>query len=229
MQSVGTIGPLLFSELYLPSRIFCNESHDAIDYICGRGSPKLGASMTDWSQIVEQHAALVWRTARRLLDHEADAADCFQRTFISALELSQRIAVRHWPALLRRLATARALEQLRGRLRDRERFAEITGRGGIQCHVDDKAVDPAAVAQGSELAEQLRRALVEIEPRQAEVFCLASIEEFSYAEIGEQLGITANHVGVILNRAKEALRERLKAHDPATVRAARQVTPTKIV
>jgi RNA polymerase sigma-70 factor (ECF subfamily) len=68
--------------------------------------------MTDWSQIVEEHGPLVWRTAQRLLRHEADTADCFQRTFISAVEVSQREAVHSWPALLRRLATARALDNV---------------------------------------------------------------------------------------------------------------------
>jgi RNA polymerase sigma factor (sigma-70 family) len=64
------------------------------------------------------------------------------------------------------------------------------------------------------LASDLRIALSEIDPRQAEVFCLASLEECSYGEIAEQLQISANHVGVILNRAKAVLRDRLKAHDP---------------
>jgi len=41
-----------------------------------------------------------------LLRHEADSADCFQRTFISALEVTKRETVRNWPGLLRRLATA---------------------------------------------------------------------------------------------------------------------------
>jgi hypothetical protein len=35
-------------------------------------------------------------------------------------------------------------------------------------------------------------------------------------EVGEQLGITAGNVGVILNRAKAALRERLTSHGPAS-------------
>jgi len=32
------------------------------------------------------HGPLVWQTAWRLLGHEADAADCFQETFVSAME-----------------------------------------------------------------------------------------------------------------------------------------------
>jgi len=169
--------------------------------------------MTDWSQIVAEHGTLVWRTARRVLTQEADAADCFQRTFLAALELAQRETVRHWPALLRRLATARALEQLRERMQRRARFATDVA---VDRQVDQEAIGPDSAGSASELADDLRAALSEIDSRQAEVFCLACLDECSYAEVGEQLGITANNVGVILNRAKAALREKLKPHNPAS-------------
>ncbi|MCY2954074.1 MAG: hypothetical protein NTU53_19210, partial [Planctomycetota bacterium] len=45
---------------------------------------------------VREYGPLVWKTAYRLLPSEADAADCFQETFISAMEASCRSPVRHW-------------------------------------------------------------------------------------------------------------------------------------
>jgi outer membrane lipoprotein-sorting protein len=53
--------------------------------------------MTDWSEVVRRHGPIVWKTAYRLLNHEADAADCFQNTFVSAWELSRAEAVRNEP------------------------------------------------------------------------------------------------------------------------------------
>ena len=47
---------------------------------------------------------------------DADAADCFQSTFLAAFQLSNREQVRHWPAVLVRLATARSIERLRSNL-----------------------------------------------------------------------------------------------------------------
>jgi DNA-directed RNA polymerase specialized sigma24 family protein len=41
------------------------------------------------------------------------------------------------------------------------------------------------------------------------VFCLVCIEELSYREVAEQLGLTVNHVGVLLNRARAKLSEKL--------------------
>jgi RNA polymerase sigma-70 factor, ECF subfamily len=179
--------------------------------------------MTDWSQIVHEHGPMVWRTIDRLLQHEADTADCFQRTFIAAFELSQRETVRHWPALLKRLAAHRALEQLRTRIRESGRHAAVSQADGVEEQIDRKSCEPDRAAEVVELGEQLRAALAEIDDQQAHVFCLACIEEFSYQEIADQLNVTANHVGVILNRARASLRPRLKEHDPRSVPAARRL------
>ena len=166
--------------------------------------------MTDWSQIVEAHGPVVWKTARRLLNNEADAADCFQRTFLAAVEFARQQTVRHWPALLRRLATSRALEQLRVRIRERGRQVVFDG----DPHVDHASGDPLELAQTSELAERMRAALCEIDPRQSQVFCLTQLEGLSYDDVAAELGLTVNHVGVLLSRARATLKERLAAFAP---------------
>ena len=70
----------------------------------------------DWQGIVKKHGPLIWQTAYRLLGNHADAADCFQETFVSALQFSRRQRVRNFSALLAWLATARAIDRLRQRL-----------------------------------------------------------------------------------------------------------------
>jgi RNA polymerase sigma-70 factor (ECF subfamily) len=166
--------------------------------------------MTDWTQIVQQYGPMVWRTAYRLLSNEADAADCFQRTFLAALELSRKETIRHWPALLRRLATARALECLRQRRRSAHRSARL-----LESCADRKTTAPDRAAQAAELAEDLQRALAELDPLSAQVFALVCLDGLSYQEVAEQLGVTVNHVGVLLNRARSSLQARLRAYEPA--------------
>ena len=168
--------------------------------------------MTDWPDVVQQHGPMVWRTVYRLLGHEADAWDCFQNAFLSALELSRRETVRSWPALLKRLATTKALERLRQRYRESGRWSDLTE----DFTVDPKAVEPGRVAESSELAEHLCDALAGLNARQAQVFCLACLEGLSYREIADEMGVTVNRVGVLLNRARGSLRRRLRAHDPAS-------------
>jgi len=169
-------------------------------------------NMTDWSRIVEQHGPTVWKTVYRLLDHEADAADCFQNAFIEALRLSRREAVRNWPGLLKRLATASALERLRRRYRESRRVDSVVDGSAP----DPKQLEPASAAEANELAEHLCRALAKLDARQAQVFCLACLEGLSYREIAAEMGVKLNHVGVLLNRARSGLRKQLRAFDPAS-------------
>jgi RNA polymerase sigma factor (sigma-70 family) len=177
--------------------------------------------VVDWSQIVQQHGSLVWGTVYRLLRHDADAADCFQRTFLSALVLSRTQTIRNWPGLLRRLGTARALESLRQRLRQAQRLrpllAEVAASSGT--------LGPDQSAAVSELSDQLREALARLDARQAQVFCLACLDGLSYAEVADQLGLSVSHVGVLLNRARLELRERLRSHEPADARRPKGVEP----
>src|SRR5437588_8470688 len=158
--------------------------------------------MPDWSATVREFGPLVWRTAYRLLGNHADAADCFQRAFVSAVEVAAAGRVRNWPGLLRRLATARALEQLRQRRRAADRFAPL----GDAPPPDPAAADPFDLAAAGELADRLRAALAALAPTQAEVFCLVCLDDLSYRDAADHLGITANHAGVLLTRARAALR-----------------------
>src|SRR5262249_13194237 len=148
-------------------------------------------AVVDWSQIVRQHGPLVWTTVYRLLRHDADAADCFQRTFLSALVLSRTQTVRNWPGLLRRLGASRAVEALRQRLRQAQRLrpliAEVAAPPGTP--------GPDQAAADSELSDRLREALAGLDARQAQVFCLVCLDGFSYAEVADQLGLTVSNVG----------------------------------
>jgi len=161
--------------------------------------------MTDWQRILEKHRSTVWQTAYRLLGNGADAADCLQDTFVSALEVSRRQRIRNWPGLLRRLATTRALDRLRQRVRQSWQRVEL----GDWAEFADPATGPARSAESRELAARLRLALADLPTQQAEVFCLRFMNDMSYREIAREMGIKTNAVGVLLHRARAALRERL--------------------
>ena len=158
--------------------------------------------MTDWQSIVEKHGKLVWQIAYRLLNNDADAADCFQETFVSAFGFSQRRRVRNFRALLARLATIRAIDLLRKRIRNTQ----------LQLNTDvpDTNAGPSQQAQGHELANRLRKALVQLPSSQAQIFCLRHLNDFSYRQIAKELGIKINTVGVELHRARLKLRRLLQ-------------------
>ena len=160
--------------------------------------------MPDWDEIVGEHGQLVWRTAYRLLGNHADASDCFQETFVSALSAAGREKVENWGGFLLRLATARALDRLRHRRRQSGR-GESLDEAVVAC----PAPGPHRMAECNELDEQIRQALAELPPKQAEAICLHYLDRSSYKEVGKHLGIAGNAVGSLLHRARAGLRRAL--------------------
>ena len=106
--------------------------------------------MIDWDELIRREGSAVWRTAYRLVRNQADADECFQETFLAALELSNRQPVHNWPALLQRLATRRAIDRVRTRLRRRrlEEFADLALAEAVQ-------TDPSQPAETVELSNVL--------------------------------------------------------------------------
>jgi len=156
----------------------------------------------DWQVIVKQHGLIVWQTAYRLLGNYTDTADCFQETFICALAVSRRQQVRNFPALLSRLATARAIDQLRQRTRRPRANTEPADLSAVPgCNPD-----PPKELETGELAAKLRKAIAQLPPQQAEIFCLRYLNGMSYRLIAKQLGIRTSAAGVSLHRARAKLR-----------------------
>jgi RNA polymerase sigma-70 factor (ECF subfamily) len=171
--------------------------------------PDTKRAMTDWEQLYDRHAQAVWNTAYRLLRDENEACDAVQEAFVSAMEYGATNEVRNWAGLLRRMATARALDRLRLKIRRRQ---DSTGGFDLNLLGDPAASSrPESGLDRRDLAEALRRALGRLPARQAEVFYLRCVEEMSYAQIARETGLSAGNVGVVLHRARGRLRQLLGA------------------
>jgi len=157
----------------------------------------------DWQTIIEKHGPVVWQTAYRLLGNRADAADCFQETFVCALEFSQRQRIRNFSALLVRLATVRAIDQLRKRFRRSD--SNVASTDWVA--VPSKNPGPVQMAQQQELIGRLRESLIQLPPAESQVFCMRYLNDMSYRQIAKELGIKANAAGVLLHRARAKLRK----------------------
>jgi RNA polymerase sigma-70 factor, ECF subfamily len=172
--------------------------------------------MTDWEAVVGQHVETVRRTVYRLIGNDADAWDCVQDTFLEAVRIDRREPVRNWSALLRHLATVRALDLLRMRLRQRCRcsaeaeLAQAISRGP----------SPSGHAEASELADRLLAAVGRLPRRQAQVFCLTCFEQMTSEENAERLGISPTATRMLLSRARRRLRTLLEPFGDAVGRDA---------
>ena len=181
-------------------RVLCYKALLRCDYICEY------AGMTAWDTIIHEHGPAVWRTAYRLLGNRGDADECMQEVFVAAVVVSRRETVRNWPALLHKLSVLRGVDHLRRRARDVLRNDD----GSRLSQAASRDVAPDVAAQNGELTARLRWALARLSSRDAEVVCLRYMNEMSYEEISQELNISVRHVGVILSRAREKLRELLK-------------------
>ncbi len=172
----------------------------AFGYVAAAIQQENYLQIIDWQKIVKKHGPAVWQTVYRLLGNDADAADCFQETFIVALEVARRQRVRNFSALLVRLATARAIDRLR------RRYAGSKHSAAKLATVPDDNLGPLEQTQAHELGEKLKRALMQLPAQEAQVFCLRHLNDMGYRRIAKELGIKTNAAGVLLHRAKTKLR-----------------------
>ena len=170
------------------------------------------AGTDEFDLILAEHGASVWRLIVRILgDDGHDAADCFQQAFVGLASRYKRLNdVRDPAALLKRIAAARAIDMVRRRIRERGR----THHTNEALFASRKAYEPDAMAESGELLEDLRGALIQLPEQQATVFVLTEIDNVPREEAASALGVTVNHLGVLLHRARAALRERLASHRP---------------
>jgi len=117
----------------------------------------------DWQVVVKKHGPLIWQTAYRLLGNHADTADCFQETFVSALEVSRRQRVRNFSALLVQLATARAVDRLLKRMRQSHASGDLANL----TTVPSDNIGPFQQVQAQKLVTRLRLMLSQLSPQEA--------------------------------------------------------------
>lgn len=161
--------------------------------------------MTDWGSIVARYGPDTWRIVYRILAHHADAWDCYQEVFLEVFRSPPRAPVRDWGAYLGTLASRRAIDRLRQRIRLRDLALAI-----------DRVPVPEAIASppherlvAVELMGRLRLALAALPGRQAEVFWLSCVEGLRHEQIAAQLRITPCAVRMFLKRARSTLADSL--------------------
>lgn len=167
---------------------------------------------TDFDAILADQGQYAWRLIVRILgDDGHDADDCFQQAFV---ELASRISgsndVRDIGSLLRRIAVARAIDVVRRRVRDRHRMQDTN----VELVATRKDDEPDAHAETGEMLDDLRVALSELPEQQSAAFVLTQIESIPRQDAASAIGVSLNHLAVLLHRARTSLSNRLNSHRP---------------
>ena len=157
-----------------------------------------GLRLPNLNELIEQHAALLYRYAYRLTGDAHDAEDLVQHTFLLAHERRHQLrdagALRGWLcAIVRNVFLKSVRNRRRGRSLD-----EIDEPQAVDCNADS-IVD----------VEELQQALLELNEEFRSPLVLYYFEEFSYQEIADHMGVPIGTVMSRLSRAKAYLRKRL--------------------
>ncbi len=139
------------------------------------------------------------RFVARLVGQEADAEDVVQQTFASVV--SKIGAFHGGPADLRSWVFTIAYRASMDVLRGRNRAVALEG---------DVVDEPSELVDLETPPAELRKAFATLEAHDQYVLTLKYQDDFSNPEIAGILGLSANHVGVLLYRARQNLRKAIR-------------------
>lgn len=163
-----------------------------------------------YDRLVRTHHAAVWSSAWRIVRNDADAHDVTQEVFLQVLRRGDEIARSDAPErVLRWLAAKTALAHLRAG-RNRQRREEHVAMGRPE-HDDPKGADHGGVrgAEQRELADAVRRCVAELPDELRLATALRFAEGFTFAQLGECLGVAEPTAFDRVKKAVAQLRARL--------------------
>jgi RNA polymerase sigma-70 factor, ECF subfamily len=165
-----------------------------------------------FNQIIENYHVRVYRLAYKFTHNRKDAEDVTQDTFLRAYEnlikYPKEVNLKPWlMTICVNLCRNLAKKKKSFNFADLEK-AEDDDRSFVDS-VKDKEMGVEKKVRKKEEAKWVQKAVVKLKPKYQVVIRLRYIEDLSYQEIAETLGIPMNTVKVHLNRAKKQLKQHL--------------------
>jgi RNA polymerase sigma-70 factor (ECF subfamily) len=164
------------------------------------------------------HYRQVRGLCRQLLGSAERAEDAAQEAFVRAYRaLATLDPNQPFIAWIMRIARNHCLDLLRRRSRE----AALFGQEDVEtAAAEAPGADGLGAVLSAEQATAVNAAVAKLPERYRVPLALAYYGDQDYDEIAAALGITRNHVGVLLCRAKQLLRQSLGAADTNAERSA---------
>jgi RNA polymerase sigma factor (sigma-70 family) len=161
-----------------------------------------------YGQLVQRYQKQVYRLAYRILKNSADAADIAQETFLKAYQnlhtLKDKSKFCPW---LMRIATNKCYNWIRSRQENLMSVEEA-----LVCeHALHLPPAPDEILIQQELRDKVMKAISELPELDRKVIQLFYLEENSYQEIQQQLGLSKGTLGRRLHQARNLLRQKLQS------------------
>ena len=164
--------------------------------------------------LVQQYQAQVYRLCYRMTGNAEDAADLTQESFLKAWRSLNSFQFNaSFSTWLYRLASNACLDFLRAAKRRAVLPLTLGDDDGEELTLDlpDNQPTPEEAAIRSEEQVRLAEAMAQLEPEHRHILTLRVVNELSYAEIAEILGIREGTVKSRLSRARDSLRKKFYA------------------
>lgn len=157
-------------------------------------------------QIIRQWGEALYKHVRRILVNHADAQDAVQETFIKVYrhigKLREPQALKVW---LYRIASNEALRIIEARKKTVAVDYDLDAASYV---VSDTYIDYTNLE-----AVQLQKAIQQLPPKQQSVFLLRYYDDFSFAEIAEITGCSADTAKVNYHFAKNKIIEYFRNYE----------------
>jgi len=165
--------------------------------------------MRDFEDTVAEFRNRIYSLSYYFLGHKEEAEDATQEALIRLWENWNKVRGTNALAWLLRVTRNVCMDVLRKR---RSGHAVVSGNDfdAALATIPGNAPDPREALETSDLQEQVRKALTRIDEPYRSIVILREIQQMSYAEITEALGIPLPTVKVYLHRGRRMLREQLR-------------------
>lgn len=168
-----------------------------------------GGSEEAYAVLVERYSDYVYTIAARILGDEEDAYDAAQEAFVRAYRAIGRFrGDAKFSSWLYRIATNRALTHLK-RKRRRAPAVDIDAGPHIESAIDlePPRTRPDQVLADAEFRAEVRAAVAKLPDQYRTVITLFYLEQRSYKEVADVLGLPMGTLKTHLHRGRAMLRK----------------------
>ena len=156
--------------------------------------------------VVHRYGPVLYRYGRRMLANEHDVGDVVQETFVAAWrQLGNFRGTSSLQTWLFAICNRKIVDSYRVK-----RAQPIDDLALQAIPATDHGTDPFVVASSVEFLAALESALGELPPRQRAAWILKEVEEMTFPQIGDILGLSPDTARGHHFRATRTLRERLR-------------------
>jgi RNA polymerase sigma factor (sigma-70 family) len=171
-------------------------------------------SVNAFEELVSQFTGRIYNTAFGLLQNKEDAEDITQEVFVeihrSVSRFNEHSKLSTW---IYQITVRKSLELLRSRKRKKRKgvLLSLFGKeGDFHVAAASPFYHPGVKLENKERSAILFRAIERLPDNQRTAFTLHKLENLSYAELGEIMGVSISSVESLMFRAKQNLRKYLE-------------------